>query len=333
MQTKRALLVGIDHYRGMALKGCVADATEMAWLLHKNPDNTNNYDINLVVSGDGKSEITRSVLRGLLRKLFANSTGMDLFFFFAGHGSQSPWGAELLPQDYPRTGDGVSVNDVVTLANASAASEVVIILDSCFAGDAGNLKGFQSDELSSEFRFGKALLREGVTILSASRPTEGAAEEHGHGSFTKLLLQGLEGGAADHLGNVSALSLYEFASRAFGAFEQRPMLKSHLTRPSILRNCKSAITPEVFANILKYFPSATAKVRLCPGYEGKRPIPKGRRLSAEQEAFDYFKLLRNTGLLKTENDIDLYYAAIKSKNVYLTPTGQYLWRLAKKDSD
>jgi hypothetical protein len=328
---KRALLVGIDHYRGMPLTGCVADATEMAELLKRNSDDRMNYEVKLVTSTKGGDPITRTDLRRLLQKLFRDAKNMQLLFYFAGHGAESPWGSELVTQDYRQSRYGVSVNDIITLANASAAPEIVIILDSCYSGDIGDTPGFQMDALSPDFRFGRALLREGVTILAAARPREGAAEEDGHGSFTKLLLQGLEGAAADHLGNVTALSLYDFASRPFGAFEQRPMLKAHVNAPSVLRECTPAISQDLLMTLTRYFASPGIKLRLSPRYEGKRPIPRGKEPTPEQRAFDYFKLLRNAGMLSTEDNADLYFAAIKSKRVFLTPTGRYFWKIAKKE--
>ena len=332
MQPKRALIVGIDHYSRMPLTGCVADAQEMAALLRRNSDGSKNYDVHLVVSEKGKPRISRQELRGLLRKkLFDESKGMHLLFYFSGHGARSSWGSELVLQDYPTTHDGVSVDDLITLANASPAVEVVIILDCCFGGETGDLKGIQADGIADEFRFGRAVLREGVTILTASRPAEVSMEEEGHGVFTKLLLEGLEGGAADNFGNVTALRLYDFASRAFNSFEQRPMLKSHVVSPSLLRTCPSAITRETFQSILEHFPDPNSKVRLSKKHEGTRPIPRGVRPTPEQLAFDCFKELRNTGLLATEDNLDLYYVAMKSKHVFLTPRGQYFWRLAQKD--
>src|SRR5262245_29326477 len=135
---KRALLVGIDHYRAMPLSGCVADATEMAMMLRRNSDNSKNYDVKLIAGAKGGEEITRTDLRRLLQQLFADSKNMQLLFYFAGHGAESPWGSELVTQDYQKSRYGVAVNDVITLANASPAQETVIILDSCYSGNIGD---------------------------------------------------------------------------------------------------------------------------------------------------------------------------------------------------
>src|SRR6266536_6300695 len=123
---KRALFVGIDDYPRSPLNGCVADARAMATLLARNEDGTRNYDVRLLTS-DAES-VTLPRLRSSLADLFENARGAQLLFYFSGHGAESPWGAELVTQDFTPNSLGVSMNDVITLANDSPASEVVIIL-------------------------------------------------------------------------------------------------------------------------------------------------------------------------------------------------------------
>jgi len=325
---KRALFVGIDHYPNVPLNGCIADARAMASVLERNEDGTRNYDVRVITSDT--DPIERSHLRSLMAELFENARDTQLLFYFAGHGAESPWGAELVTQDYQQNSLGVSMNDVITLANASPAWEVVIILDCCFSGDLANLPGLQADAISPAFRLSRAVLREGVTLLAASRATQTSAEVDGHGAFTRLLFEGLQGAAADHIGNVTALSLYDFASRAFSAWEQRPVFKSHVTQPAILRVCKPPIDRDLLVRLSTYFEKADTRIRMTPEYEGTRPIPLGVEPTPEQKAFDYFKSLRNASLLITEGNKDLYFVALDSEEVFLTATGRYFWRLAKE---
>src|SRR5262245_55440362 len=218
---RRALIVGIDHYVSAPLQGCVADAKSVCELLSTNADGSPNWTVDLLVSTDGSSTVTRDVLRGQLARLFANPRDTDLLFYFAGHGGQSPWGADLVTQDFQTNSLGVSMNDVMTLAIDSNARSVTIILDCCFSGDTGNPPGLQSAGVEEAFRLGKTLLRENVTVLAASRSTETSAEWDGHGVFTQALLDGFAGGATDHQGKITALGLYEHISPSFDAFEQR----------------------------------------------------------------------------------------------------------------
>ncbi len=327
---KRALLIGVDDYPGAPLSGCVADAEALATLLRRHEDGDPNYDVRVVTSDS--TTIGRSALRTLLAELFDNCRDAELLFFFAGHGAQTPWGGELVTQDYAANSLGVSMNDVIALANDSAAREVVLVLDCCFSGDLGNLTGLQAAQVAPEFRLGRAVLNEGVTLLAASRATEQSAEVAGHGAFTRVVLEGLEGAAADVLGHVTSLSLYAFASRAFGGWEQRPVFKSHVVQPSVLRRCQPWVDASLLRKLPDYFPTLEARVRMTPACEGEgRPLPAGVLGTPEQQAFDYFKRLRNAGLLGTDDDLDLYFVALQSKDVFLTPPGRSFWRLAKDD--
>ncbi len=325
---KRALIVGIDDYPGSPLTGCVADADAMALLLERNEGGARNYDVRKATSGT--DFIDRGRLRALLRELFDNSRGAGLLLYFAGHGAQTPWGAELVTQDYSENSLGVSMNDVIALANDSPAREVVLVLDCCFSGDLGNIPGLQPIGLSEAFAPGRAVLREGVTLLAASKATEPSVEHAGHGAFTRLVLEGLEGAAGDHLGQVTALSLYDFASRAFGAWEQRPVFKSHIVQSSPIRICKPWIDPNLLRRLPDYFVAPDSRHTMSPAHEGTRPIPAGAQPTTEQQAFNYFKDLRNAGLLTTDANKDLYFVALGSEGVYLTALGRYFWNLAKE---
>jgi len=329
---RRALIIGIDDYQVSPLTGCVADAQGMASLLARHQGGGRNYDVRVVTSDT--ATINRQDLRTCLAELFEHARDAPILFFFAGHGAQTPWGVELVTQDCARHSLGVSMNDIITLANDSPAREVTVILDCCFSGDVANLPGLQAAAVAQAFRLDRAVLGENVTVLAASRATQPSAEipGGGQGAFTQLLLEGLDGAAADHLGEVTPLSLYAFASRAFGAWEQRPVFKSHVSQASALRVCHPALDAELLRQLPVYFPTADARVAMSPAHEGEgRPLAEGAPRTAEQTAFDYFKQLRNASLLTTDDDEDLYFAALESHEVYLTAMGRYFWKLANGD--
>lgn len=330
---KRALVVGVDHYPPEvgSLTGCVADATAMRDLLTKNADGSPNWSVQLVSGGINDKPVLRETLREALAKLFKNPRELDLLFYFAGHGGQTAWGADLVTQDATEHSLGVSMNDLLTLANNSAARSVTIILDCCFGGDTGSVPGLQSAGIASEFRFDKALLRENVTIMTASRGTETSAEFGGHGAFTRVLLDGLEGGATDHRGTVSALNLYSFVSAAFNAWEQRPLLKTSLTQPVVLRVGPPWLEPALLRQLPEHFPTKDARLQLTPAHEGEgRPLTPGELGTAEQQQFDYVGRLRNANLVTTDNDSAHYWVAMNSGYVYLTKLGQYFWSMAER---
>lgn len=329
---KRALLVGVDHYPTVGnLGGCVADATALGDLLGTHADGSPNFSVELLTSTESSVSITRETLRDALARLFASAYGADLLFFFAGHGGQTPWGADLVTQDASPNSLGVSMNDLVTLANGSPARSVTLILDCCFSGDVGNLASVQSAAVAESFRLGIAVLGENVSMMAASRATETSAESGGHGAFTRVLLDGLEGGATDHLGKITVLSLYGYISPAFDAWQQRPVLKTHLTDPPVLRMGPPWLEAALLRELPQHFPSAHARVRLTPAHEGEgRPFPPGELGTVEQQQFDYFGRLRNANLVTTDGGRAHYWVALESGEVYLTPLGRYFWALAHR---
>ncbi|TQS45210.1 caspase family protein [Cryptosporangium phraense] len=332
---KRALAVGIDHYPTMTnLGGCVADAEAVAELLRRNDDGSRNFTVQVLLgTATNPGGVTRGLLRDELGRLFANSRDHDLLFYFAGHGGQTAWGADLMTQDGTHNSPGVSMNDLITLANGSAARSATIILDCCYSGDVGNVAALQPLSIAEQFRHGVAVLRENVVVMTASRPTEPVGEARGHGVFTRVLLAGLEGGATDHLGRITGLGLYEFVSAAFDAWAQRPLLKAHLTEPTVLREGRPWLDVELLRELPQHFPKAKARVRLSPDHEGEgRPFPPGLTGTAEQQQFDYFGRLRNANLLTTDEGRALYWVALEGGEVYLTPIGQYFWDLARRDA-
>ncbi len=101
--------------------------------------------------------------------------------------------------------------------------QVLLILDCCHSGDIANPAAMNKDGGKSPL----AALRENMTVIAASRATEGAIEAGGQGLFTGALLDALEGGAADHMGFVTAPALYAYVSRRFTAWDQRPVYKTN----------------------------------------------------------------------------------------------------------
>jgi hypothetical protein len=328
---KRALLVGIDGYTTLRpLSGCVADATALAGLLATHHDGTPNWRVTRVTSDD-EPDITRTRLRGLLLQLFANSRNADLLFFFAGHGLRTAWGSDLVTTDASENSPGVSMSDLIVLANDSPARSVTILLDCCFSGGMGDLAGMQSAEVAENFRLGRTVLRENVTVMAASRATEESTESLGHGSFTRVLLEGLGGGASDHRGVITALSLHSFLSPSFDDWEQKPVLKTYATEPTVLRVGPPWLDAGLLRRLPQHFPTEDHRLRLTPAHEGDgRPLPAGQPGTPQQQEFDYVGRLRNANLVTTDDDQAHYWVAMRSGTVHLTPLGRYFWRLARR---
>ncbi len=327
MTGQRALLIGIDDYpSGAALQGCVADAEAMAIRMKTHADSSPNYNVKTLVSPG--STVTRAAVRSAARELFKDAQNLDLFFYFSGHGRSTPFGADLVTTDL----EGVSMGDLLTLANSSAAANVTIVLDCCFSGDVGNPAALQTGQIAEDFRKNISVLSDGVSVLAASKATQAAMESAGQGVFTRLLVDGLDGGATDHVGKVTPLSLYAYASAALGDWDQRPIFKAHLTQPPVLRVGPPWLDPALLRLLPQKFETRDSRVRMTPAHEGEgRPLPAGTRGTPEQQEFDYFKKLRNAGLLTTDEEEDHYFVAMNSHEVYLTRLGQYFWDRAKKE--
>ena len=158
---RRALCLGIDFYPFGTLSGCVNDAERMNALLAKHADGSPNFDCRKIVApiGSAPDGITRSKLKQAIELLFKDKADVALLYF-SGHGTQNNLGGFLVSQDAKCYDDGVAMVDVLNMANESKAEEVVMILDCCLAGNLGNVPAVDNS---------KALLSEGVTILTASR--------------------------------------------------------------------------------------------------------------------------------------------------------------------
>ncbi len=316
---RRALLIGIDEYDHLEpLKACVADAKAMGDLLARNEDDSPNYDCRVVTSKETK--INRKALRQEWRRLFNNFRG-DILFYFSGHGAPTEVGGFLVTQEGETDDPGLSMNDLLVMANSSRAEHVLLILDCCHSGDLGN-----PPSLQGQGGVHQAQLREGLTILAASRATEAALEVEGHGVFTWLLLGGLRGGAADVRGYVSAASLYAYVDQALGPWEQRPMYKSHAEQLPPVRRCDAAVPDSLLRTLSTVFAAADRPVQLNPSYEPTHKSAKPENVAL----FKSFKKLRDARLLLTEDGNDLYYTALHSGRVRLTPLGRYYWHLASQ---
>lgn len=314
---KKALLIGINAYDEFSgLDACAADAREMYDVLRRHEvGNDSNYECRVFTSTQNE-RLDREFLSRKWNELFEDFRG-DILFYYSGHGAQTKTGSQIATQDGSPTIPGLAMDELLALANQSSANEITLILDCCYAGSFGD----------PAMLGGKDFIREGITILAASRPKGVAKEIEGHGVFTKLVVSALNGGAADVRGFVSAASVYAYVDQALGAWDQRPIYKSYASRMTSLRRCKPQVPDDVLRQLPVLFASEAATYLLNRSYEHTEKSARKENV----EIFNKFKLLRDARLLRTVGGEDLYYAALKSEPVKLTPLGQFYWRLAKHD--
>jgi len=314
---RRALCVGIDQYRIGILQGCVSDAERMAAVLERHEDGAPNFDCKTLTApfGSGNDVVKRNVLRENLDLLFRDEADIALFFF-SGHGTANNLDGYIVTQDADKYDDGVGMSEVLRYANDSKAREVIILLDCCFSGCLGN---------APEIDNTKAYLREGISILTASRADQVSVETAGGGVFTSLVVDALEGGAANILGEVSAPAVYAYVEAALGAWDQRPLFKSHVTRLLSLRNCTPPIDRAVVRKLPQYFPLPAEDLPLDPSYERQSGNPN----PANVDVFWDLQCLNRVHLVVPVGTEHMYDAAMNSTACNLTPSGRYYWRLAK----
>jgi len=131
---RRALVIGIDDYPSSQLRGCVNDANAIATVLEKNGDGSPNFDVRLLTSPN--DSIGRTNLRKAIDELFGTRCDAALFYF-SGHGLIKSTGGYMVTTDAQRYDEGVSMDELLSLANASLAQDKIIILDCCHSGAAG----------------------------------------------------------------------------------------------------------------------------------------------------------------------------------------------------
>jgi len=315
---KKAMVVGIDDYLQCPLHGCCKDAMDIARILGTNGDRSPNFSVQLHQNVE-----TKAMLRGLIENCFSGDVDVALFYY-SGHGHIDAVGGYLVTPDFQPNDYGVSLQDVLTIANASKCKERVIVLDSCYSGFMGNINtaGQQT-----------AVINEGVTILTSSRSTETSKEINGHGLFTSLLMQALTGGAADITGNITPGGVYAFIDKALGPWEQRPVFKTNVTRFTSLRNVVPQVDISIIRKICTYFSDENAEIKLDPSFEPTNspsvphnivePFAKADNV----EIFSDLQRLEGVGLIIPYGEEHMYFAAMHSKSCVLTPAGKQFWRL------
>jgi len=326
--SKLALLVGINRYESDKfddLYCCEADAEDMDktlrrhWVPETAEKGRSNYATR-TLSSKGKRRISIDYLRKEVKNLMSRSMGDgDVLFYFSGHGVANDEGGFLVTQDATAENPGYPMKELLEAANQSDNTSVVIILDCCNAGQIGNFTDGEG--------FNKVSIGPNVTVLAASGATQKSSEgSEEHSVFTQLVLEALDGGASDVRGDVSAASIYAYVEQSLGAWEQRPVYKSYARKLRRLRKCEPAVPDKVLAKLTEWFDHPEAEYQMDPTYE----IEEDSHIDANVAIFDQFKLLRNANLLAIKDRNDLYWTALGSGHVYLTPQGKLFWKRAQR---
>ena len=318
-----ALIVGINHYEhGDPLYGCVDDAHTVKTALDRHGDGSINFDCKIFTGTGPTDKVNRTLLKDHVSEFFKKQADIALFYF-AGHGHIEATGGYLLATDSRRGDEGLSLSEVLTMANASPARNKIIILDSCHSGIAGTPPS--SENLAS--------LTEGLTILTASSADQYATEENGQGVFTTLLVDALYGGAANLTGDITPGSIYAHVDQSLGAWEQRPIFKTNVRQFVSLRKVPPSIPLEELRRVTEFFPRRGHEFQLDPTFE---PEMKGRDAGMpppDPENTRKFAILQRYNRLNLVTPVDaphMWHAAMQSKSCKLTVLGEHYRRLVEK---
>jgi len=326
---RKALIVGIDHYEHIrSLSGCVNDALSVQAALERNSDGTLNFAAPQVMTGTSTTQIVRKDdLKHAVRELFTDDAEIALFYF-AGHGYIEDTGGFLCASDAETGDDGLSLQELMTLANRSRAKNKVIILDSCHSGVTGNNAITQN----------LAEICDGVTILTASTAEQYAFEVPGGGAgvFTRLLVDALNGSAANLVGDITPGSVYAHIDQSLGPWAQRPVFKTNVKTFVSLRKTEPPIALAELQALTTHFPSPDYDFPLDPSYEPERSsdqlgdpaIPK-----PDPHHTATFRVLQNyvrVNLVRPVGAPHMWHAAMQSKSCELTVLGQHYWNLVHK---
>lgn len=319
---KKALVVGINYYSNVGtLHGCVKDAYAVSQVLMRHMDGQLNFDVKQITAVDAASAINRKQLKENVISLFADDSEIALFYF-AGHGHVEDASGYLVTSDCTDGDDGLSLEEVLGYANESKAKNKIIILDSCYSGTAGTPKSLGD----------KALLSEGMTILTASSKDQYAQEVNGSGVFTSLLVDALNGGAANLLGDITPGSIYAHIDQSLGAWEQRPIFKTNVKAFTSLRKVAPPIQLSDLKQITALFKTASYEFPLDPSFEPQPPAPNhGVTPDPENNRkFAILQKLNRLNLVKPIGEDHMYFAAMNSKPCRLTVLGEHYWNLIAK---
>ncbi|KGL59114.1 caspase domain-containing protein [Polaribacter sp. Hel1_85] len=312
---RKALVVGINYYKDQnSLYGCVNDAYAVKTVLERHGDGTINFDVKLLTATGEDNLVKKSVLKKQITELFKSED--EVVFYFSGHGHIEGTGGYLITSDCKEGDEGMPIQELMKIANESKAKNKIIILDSCHSGYAG--LDYQSDN---------SLLSKGTTILTASSKDQYATEKNGSGVFTSLLVDALNGGAANLMGKITPGSVYAHIDQSLGPWQQRPLFKTNIENFVSLRTVQPPVVLSDLIQITSLFEEKGTELQLNPSFEleSESPNTENTRKFTILQKYEGVGLVIPVGASKEH----MYHAAMESKYCVLTLLGQHYWSLVK----
>ena len=209
------------------------------------------------------------------------------------------------------------MNELLLIANDSPSRNRIIVVDSCHSGQMG----------TPEIKEDKAILKEGMTILTASTGSQFAIEVDGAGIFTNLLVDALNGSAANLVGDITPGSVYAHIDQSLGPWEQRPIFKTNVKSFTTLRKVQPPISLSDLKSITELFTNPSDEFQLNPSYEPDSDLSSDENI----EKFKVLQRFNRVNLVIPVGEEHMYYAAMNSKSCKLTVLGVHYWSLVKNE--
>lgn len=151
--------------------------------------------------------------------------------------------------------------------------------------------------------------------------------------FTGLLVNALEGAAADVRGQITPAAVYSHIDQSLGAWHQRPIYKANVRDFVILREIKPKVSDEILEQLSSWFSSADHVFKLDPSFEADiaqeavSEFPEDLR-RRNQVVFRALQQCNRYGLVEPVGEDHMYYAAMNSAGCRLTALGRYYRELS-----
>ncbi len=212
------VVIGIDKYRNpsLDLNYARADASAFSQLIHARSGKLFNRILTFELYDE---EATRENILSQLDQLATNARPEDvLFFYYAGHGSMMdnkfyfiPSESVSLYQQEKLEGESIDAWQMQEKLKNIRALKQLVILDACQSG--GSTRILAQRGALEEKALAQMARSSGVHVLAASGSEQFASEfsELGHGLFTFVLLEALEGDA-DGAPKDGKVTVYELKS-------------------------------------------------------------------------------------------------------------------------
>lgn len=327
-QFNKAVVLGISSYENGPVEGCAADATRLAELLSNHETKERNFGVTHIKQQPAIS-LTADAVLAEIRKLFSEPCDIALFYF-AGHGwiDKKTNRHEICISDQTGAEQYIRLADIIDLAENAEKSvrSKIIILDCCHAGGAAFSPGLGGSGITH--------IPQGTTILAAASVGQSAEAEDNSGIFSNLLMDALEGGAADILGRITPASVYTHIDQALGPSHQRPIYMANVREFVTLRKTLPSVERDTLYRLIDYFPTPEHIFSLDPTFEPDRKSTsiELKEIPVRPENTKVFRELQacnRNGLVVPHEADHMFDAAIRSTGCKLTRMGKHYRRLAE----